>query len=175
MATGTVKWFNATKGFGFIQPSDGGKVEARFAAADMARDAAFAVADPAAGGEAGVVVSGEPNPSWNGRGPAPNGGEARMTVEVPEGGEYAIWLRMRYSGLEANSVWLRVDDGQVYKVGNDGDGYGVWKWVGWSDGDTSKRVVVRLDSGQHTITLASREAGTEIDSVLVTSDTKTQP
>lgn len=25
MATGTVKWFNATKGFGFIEPSSGGK------------------------------------------------------------------------------------------------------------------------------------------------------
>ena len=45
MATGTVKWFNPTKGYGFIQPAEGGKdVFVHISAVErLVRAAAFVV------------------------------------------------------------------------------------------------------------------------------------
>jgi hypothetical protein len=98
-----------------------------------------------------------------------------MTVDVPVGGDYAVWLRMRYAGLEGNSVWLRVDNADAIKVGNEDAGYKTWKWVGWRDGDTKRPVVVKLSPGQHDIRLIGRESGAAVDSIILTSDTAKHP
>lgn len=112
---------------------------------------------------------------WNGVGSPPPTGEATLQVEVPRDGTYAIWARMWYEHVNANSFWLIVDDGPAIKVGNEDQGYETWKWVGWRDGDTNNRVQVELTAGVHTIRLVGREAGTRIDTVVVTDDLNYTP
>lgn len=107
---------------------------------------------------------------WEGRGKAPATGEATLRVDVPQSGNYAIWVHMWYVDLNGNSVWLAVDGQNAIKVGNDNAGYRRWKWVGWSDGDRSHRITVRLTEGSHTLRLVGRESGTRIDGILLTSD-----
>ena len=61
MATGTVKWFNATKGFGFIAPDEGGK--------DVFVHISAVQASGLQGLEDGQKVSFETEPDKRGKGP----------------------------------------------------------------------------------------------------------
>ena len=61
MAKGTVKWFNATKGFGFIQPDTGGK--------DVFVHISAVQASGLPGLEDGQKVSFETEPDKRGKGP----------------------------------------------------------------------------------------------------------
>ncbi len=107
---------------------------------------------------------------WDGRGDPPATGEATVQVVVPHDGEYAIWSRMWYGHVDANSYWLIVDNQPAMKVGNDASGYKSWKWVGWRDGSPSNRVTAELTAGVHTLRIVGREAGARIDQLLVTDD-----
>ena len=61
MATGTVKWFNPTKGYGFIQPDDGGK--------DVFVHISAVQASGLPGLEDGQKVSFDTEPDKRGKGP----------------------------------------------------------------------------------------------------------
>ena len=61
MATGTVKWFNATKGYGFIQPDGGSK--------DVFVHISAVQASGLPGLEDGQKVSFETEPDKRGKGP----------------------------------------------------------------------------------------------------------
>jgi hypothetical protein len=130
--------------------------------------------DPAAMGGQYLYTTAS-DQKWQGRGDPPATGTAFLQVEVPRDGKYAIWLRMWYVDGNGNSVWMSVDGQPPIKVGNDDRGYRNWKWVGWSDGDTNHRIVVTMTAGPHTLRLIGREAGTRVDTVLVTDDTKSTP
>ena len=130
--------------------------------------------EPGASGQ-GFVESTTTNQGWDGRGNPPKTGQASATIVVPEAGRYAVWVRMRYQHKDANSVWLRIDDDRTIRVGNEENGYEAWKWVGWQDGQTDRRIIVDLEPGEHQISLIGREKGTAIDAVIVTSDLEMTP
>ena len=105
-------------------------------------------------------------------------GSDTLAISIPTTGTYYFWTRVKYSSSSSDSFWLEVDGNgsAALVVGNEANTvspYGSWHWVAWPNAHDqapgSTHISVLLTAGQHQIQLIGREAGTEIDEILLTS------
>ena len=123
------------------------------------REPMTVVSDPSCSGGAYVH-----SPAHAGRGDDAEGdpvehGRMTFTMEVPEGGDYDIWVRCLWPATTANSYFIEVDDGDTVQFGQD-ERFGVWHWV-------KARHPYHLSPGEHEIALRTRESNTLGDMLLL--------
>jgi hypothetical protein len=117
------------------------------------------------------VYSPTSNTSWGGDGTPPTEtGSATFSFTVPKAGTYAVWMRVQYKSVDENSVWVLIGENAPIKFGNEASGYGVWKWIGWQEGDPNQKVQVKLPAGPNTLTIIGREKNTKVASIVITDD-----
>ncbi|WP_420460119.1 T9SS type A sorting domain-containing protein [Neolewinella sp.] len=99
--------------------------------------------------------------------------QVKYEVEVTETGTYYMYARMATPDLGKNSFFVKIDEGDWVDFNAELDGSDLvtegfeWKQVN-NMGDT---LTFDLDAGDHTIYLAKREAGTQIDKLHLRQDT----
>jgi hypothetical protein len=102
-------------------------------------------------------------------GDAPEG-IASYIFNVAEAGSYKIWGRVRVASGETDSWYVRVDGGTWYQWNNIPIGT-EWHWDDVHDTGAMDAVVeFDLTAGQHTLNVARREEGSELDKILITDD-----
>jgi len=96
-------------------------------------------------------------------------GQSTGTIGVAEPGQYTLWVRMWAPAATSDSVFAQIDD-QCPVTVDDATTGSSFVWVNFSDGKPSQSITYNLTAGNHTITLAGREAGAGVDRVLLTSN-----
>ena len=93
-------------------------------------------------------------------------GSARFTFEAPEAGVYSMWARTMGLDGKSDSFFVKLDDRdeQEWHVGRAPE-EPAWRW-----GAIATLAPVRLDAGEHTLRVRSREDGTRLDTIIVTND-----
>ena len=88
-----------------------------------------------------------------------------FTVEVTQTQSYYLWARMNAPSLSSNSIWVRVDDRPWFKWWEKIDTGRGFRWNILPGGP------LNLTTGGHTITVAYREAGTQLDKLSLRAST----
>jgi hypothetical protein len=100
-----------------------------------------------------------------------SGNTVTTTFSVPENNTYTVWTRIIASDTNNNSVYLQIDNGCAFNVG---DGSAIpanqLTWVNYQDGNSANVVSVPLTAGTHTAKLTEREGGVGIDRLIVTTN-----
>lgn len=97
----------------------------------------------------------------------------RFTAE--EGGIYILWGRVFTPDIMADSFWVRFDGGDWVRwreiALSD-----AWHWAPVHDWDRNKQIVrFNLPKGRHTLEIAYREDGAQLDRFLLTNDPTYRP
>jgi hypothetical protein len=88
-------------------------------------------------------------------------GKVTFHVNVPEAGEYWIWVRTMWPSGCGNSVWVRQEGHPNQLVGKDGT-YDKWQWRQAPD-------KLELQRGVNTIVVANRQDGVYVNELQITT------
>ena len=112
-----------------------------------------------------------------------SGDETIYTINIPETGQWYLWGRLYYPAETGpNSFFVRVDDGEALKFGNNGDLFQEWHWDGDGNAEAGAGRALslgRLSAGSHQLVVEKREAGgaqsPRLDVIFLTSDSTAVP
>jgi lysophospholipase L1-like esterase len=95
--------------------------------------------------------------------PADTASAIYIPFTVTKDTTYYIFARLKCTSPDNDSYWVKMDDGDF--VVYDGLGTSGWEWKGLSNSS--------LTAGEHTLTIAYCEDGTNLDKLCITNDTVT--
>ncbi|MEO1527082.1 MAG: SdrD B-like domain-containing protein [Planctomycetota bacterium] len=90
--------------------------------------------------------------------------------DIAEAGAYHVFGHVSASNSVENSFWVRIDGGDWVEWHLTVTGDGNWEWQTVTQGHSQAPVTFDLTEGSHTLEVAIRESGTELDLWAVTTD-----
>lgn len=108
--------------------------------------------------------------------PATDLGSSTISQTIGSAGTFRIWSRIKAPDTTNNSYSLEIDGGGCYVVGdNAGIPANAWTWVAYQNGSISSFIDINLTAGSHSFKLIGREAGVQVDRLLLSADTACVP